>query len=146
MAAAQVEAAQAGLSTAQAGLAQTQVVAPFAGQAGTVLARPGETATPGQALVMFGDTSSMHVETTDLRETDVTSLRTGMPVEVTFDALPGQTFKGTITRIAPMSNTDKGSTNYTVIVDVEKLDPRPALGDDGFCERADKVTVRWVRN
>ena len=35
----------------------------------------------------------MHVETTDLRETDVTRLELGMPVEVTFDALPGRTYE-----------------------------------------------------
>ena len=36
----------------------------------------------------------MRVETTDLRETDVARLAIGMPVEVTFDALPDRTFRG----------------------------------------------------
>jgi multidrug efflux pump subunit AcrA (membrane-fusion protein) len=45
-----------------------------------------------------------------------------MSVEVTFDALPGRTFQGTITQIAPMSTSEQGSTNYTVTVDVADPD------------------------
>ena len=43
---------------------------------------------------MLGDTSELRVETTDLRETDVTRLAVGMPVEFTFDALPGHDLPG----------------------------------------------------
>jgi multidrug resistance efflux pump len=125
MADARVNSAQAALASAQAALAQAQVIAPFAGQVGTVYLRAGELATPGQAVLALGDTGAMRVETTDLRETDVARLMVGMPVEVTFDALPGRTFQGTVARIAPMSSTEKGSTNYTVIVEV--ADPDPAL-------------------
>ena len=101
-------------------------------QAGAVSARPGEMATPGQALLTLGDTSRMHVETTDLRETDVGRLKMGMTVEVTFDALPGRTFQGTIRQIAPMSSAEKGSTNYTVTVDVAGLDPSLRWGMTAF--------------
>ena len=55
-----------------------------------------------------------------------------MPVEVTFDALPGRTFQGNVARIAPMSSTEKGSTNYTVIVDVADLDPALRWGMTAF--------------
>jgi HlyD family secretion protein len=132
MAEARVASAKAALATARAQLAQTQVFAPFAGQVGAVSARPGEMATPGQALLTLCDTSQMRVETTDLRETDVGRLKVGMPVEVTFDALPGRTFQGTIRQIAPMSNAEKGSTNYTVIVDVPGLDASLRWGMTAF--------------
>jgi multidrug efflux pump subunit AcrA (membrane-fusion protein) len=74
----------------------------------------------------------MHVETTDLRETDVTRLKVGMPVEVSFDALPGRTFDGEIARISPMSTSEKGSINYTVMVDVAGLDPSLRWGMTAF--------------
>jgi multidrug resistance efflux pump len=74
----------------------------------------------------------MHVETTDLRETDVTRLELGMPVEVSFDALPGRTFDGEITRISPMSSTEQGSTNYTVEINVTDLDPSLRWGMTAF--------------
>jgi HlyD family secretion protein len=129
---ARVASAKASLETARALLAQTLVFAPFTGQVGSVSARPGEMATPGQVLLTLGDTSQMHVETTDLRETDVGRLKTGMGVEVTFDALPGRAFRGTIRKIAPMSSAEKGSTNYTVTVDVPGLDASLRWGMTAF--------------
>jgi RND family efflux transporter MFP subunit len=138
MAEARVQSARAALAAAEAQLAQTQVRAPFAGQVGAVLGRPGELAAPNQPVLILGDTAAMHVETTDLRETDVTRLKVGMPVEVTFDALPGEIFQGTITRIAPMSRVEQGSTTYTVIVEVADLDPSLRWGMTAFVNiRAD---------
>ncbi len=123
MADARVRQAQAALGAAQAQLQQMQIVAPFAGQVGSVMARPGEMAVPGSPLILLGDTSQMQVETTDLRETDVAHVQEGMRVEVSFDALPGRTFEGTILRIAPISTTEKGSTDFTLTVAVTDLDP-----------------------
>jgi HlyD family secretion protein len=132
MADARVKSAEAALASARAALAQTQVIAPFAGQVGAVYLRTGELATPGQPVLALGDTGIMRVETTDLRETDVARLAVDMPVEVTFDALPGQTFRGAVARIAPMSSAEKGSTNYTVIIDVADLDPALRWGMTAF--------------
>jgi len=129
---ARIKSAQAALAQAQAQLKQTQVVAPFAGQVGTIHVRPGELASPGQPVLMLGDTSKLRVETTDLRETDVTRLKIGMPVELTFDALPGRAFQGKIARIAPMSTTEKGSTNFTVIVEIPDPDPSLRWGMTAF--------------
>lgn len=127
-----VQQARAALASAQAQLAQTQVKAPFAGEVGKVLARVGELASPGVPTIMLGDTRHMRVETTDLRETDVTRLAEGMSVEVTFDSLPGEVFQGEITHIAAMSTVEKGSTNYTVIVELAELDPRLRWGMTAF--------------
>ena len=127
-----VASARAVLAAAETQLQEAQVRAPFAGQIGTVSVRPGELAVPGQVLLMLGDTNTLRVETTDLRETDVTRLQLGMPAEVTFDALPNRKFQGTVSRIAAMSTTDKGSTNYTLIIDVADLDPGLRWGMTAF--------------
>lgn len=132
MAEARVLSAQAARQTAQALLQQSQVIAPFAGQVGTLSVRPGEMATPGQSLLLLGDPGEMHVETTDLREIDVVRLETGMAVDVSFDALPERIFKGTITSIAPVSNTEKGSTNYTVHIEVAEMDDSLRWGMTAF--------------
>jgi HlyD family secretion protein len=92
----------------------------------------GEQATPGVFAILLGDTRTMHVETTDLRETDVVRLTVGMPVEVTFDALPDDIFAGTITRIAPVSSSTQGSTNYTVQVDLAELNEQLRWGMTAF--------------
>ncbi len=129
---ASIQSAKAALAAAQAQVDETLVIAPFDGQVGTIFVRTGELGTPGSPVLMLGDTTDMRVETTDLRETDVTRLDVGMPVEVTFDAVPNEIFNGTIVRVAPMSTVDKGSTNYTVIVEVEDLDPGLRWGMTAF--------------
>jgi len=132
MAAARVASAQAALDGAQAQLQLTQVRAPFAGQVGAVNVRPGEIVNPGDAALLFGDTNKMHVETTDLRETDVIHVHPGQTVEVTFDALPDRIFTGTVTSVAPVSSAVQGSTNYTVDVEVAELDPLLRWGMTAF--------------
>lgn len=132
MAMARVQSARAAVVSAQAQLAQSQIVAPFAGQVGTIDVRLGELAVSGEALLQVGDTRTMHVVTTDLRETDVVRLQTGMPVEVTFDALPEVLFAGEIVQIAPMSSAAQGSTNYTVKITVVDLDANLRWGMTAF--------------
>ena len=129
---ARIGTAKAQLASAQAHVGQSQIVAPFSGQVGALLVRSGELVAAGQALVLLGDTGSMHVETTDLRETDVVHLRSGQKVEVTFDSLPDRIFDGIITHIAPVSTSDRGSTNFTVHVDVPRLDENLRWGMTAF--------------
>lgn len=129
---ARVQSALAALAMSKAELAKGQLVSPFAGRVGAIHPRIGELVTPGQPLILLGDTSQMHVKTTDLRETDVVRLATNMPVEVSFDALPDKLFQSRITRIAPVSTAEKGSTNYTVEVDVDTLDSRLRWGMTAF--------------
>lgn len=118
---ARIRTAMAQLANARAQVQQGQIVAPFDGRVGAVHVRTGELVTAGQALILLGDTKEMHVETTDLRETDVIHLIDGQEVEVTFDSLPDQVFAGVITHIAPVSTSDKGSTNFTIHVEVPQL-------------------------
>ena len=118
---ARIRTTKAQLASAMAQVELGQIVAPFDGRVGEVHARTGELVTAGQTLVLLGDTNEMHVETTDLRETDVIHLIDGQDVEVTFDSLPDQVFAGIITHIAPVSTSDRGSTNFTVHVEVPQL-------------------------
>ena len=129
---AHIRTAKAQLAGATAHVGQSQIVAPFPGQVGSVLVRSGELVTAGQVLVLLGDTNKMHVETTDLRETDVVHLQSGQEVEVTFDSLPDRIFGGLISHIAPVSTSDKGSTNFTIHVEVPQLDEDLRWGMTAF--------------
>lgn len=132
MAEARVMSAQAALDTAQAQLRFNQIVAPFAGQVGEINVRLGELTPVDRNAVVIGDTRTMHVKTTDLRETDVVWVTEGMPVEVTFDARPEQIFAGTVTQVAPVSTTEQGSTNYTATIDVADLNESLRWGMTAF--------------
>ena len=77
MARARVASAMAALGSAQAALDQSQIRAPMDGQIGTINLRIGEMATPERFVILLGQTDDMHVETTDLRETDVVNVSVG---------------------------------------------------------------------
>ncbi len=53
-------------------------------------------------------------------ELDILSLSTGQEAAITLDALPGQSFTGTVKKIDPTGTNDGGSTKYTVTVEVAK--------------------------
>jgi len=131
---ANVTQAQAATDLAQATVDKLQLTAPFAGTIGNVYAREGELLTPGQTVLALGDMSTLRVETTDLSEVDVARVTVGQPVNVTFDALKGQTLQGRVTRIAPMSSASQGGVNYTVIVELDQLDPALKWGMTAFTD------------
>ena len=58
-------------------------------------------------------------------ELDIPSVQQGQKVQITVDALPGQTFTGYVDKININGVTANGVTNYPVTVMVE--DPDPAL-------------------
>ena len=74
------------------------------------------------------------METTDLSEVDVARVAVGQPVNVTFDAIKGKTLKGRVTRIAPMSSAGQAGVNYTVIVELDLLDPALKWGMTAFTD------------
>jgi HlyD family secretion protein len=85
-------------------LNRTIAVAPFDGIVTNEPVREGETVvegiqnTEGSTLMTLADMSVVTAEV-KVDETDIVNLRTGQTAEVTVDALPGKTFKGTVTLV-----------------------------------------------
>lgn len=115
--------AAAAYRQAQSALESATLLAPFAGTVASVSVNEGESVAPGVPVVALGDLSHLRVETDDLSETAVARVRVGQPVAVTFEALPGKTFKGKVTSIALIATQRQGGINYTVTIEVEGLDP-----------------------
>ena len=134
VAAAAVQQAQVAVDVAQAQLQKLQLTAPFEGTIGTVYSRQGEVAAPNQPLLTIGDLGQLQIETTDLGEADVARVREGQSVQVTFDALPGKTFAGTVKRIAPMSTPGQSGVNYAVLVTLNEADPALRWGMTAFVD------------
>jgi multidrug efflux pump subunit AcrA (membrane-fusion protein) len=131
---ASVQQAQVAVDTAKTQLEKLQLIAPFTGTIGTVMNRSGEVAAPGQPIVTLGNLGSLRVETTDLSETDIARVQEGQTVNVTFDALPGQTITGRVTRIAPMSTPGQSAVNYIVTVVLDEIDPALRWGMTAFVD------------
>lgn len=131
---AQVAQAQAALDAAKAALSKATLIAPFTGIVGMVYVHEGETVTPGQPLIVLGDLSTLWVETTDLDEAQVTRVAVGQPVTVTFDAVPERAFTGHVTHISPMAAPGGGGVNYTVVIELDEIDPQIKWGMTAFVD------------
>ncbi len=129
-----VQDAQLALEAAYVALARMEISPPFSGTVGMVHVRAGEFIAPGQPIATIGDLTTLCVETTDLDEIDVAQVYVGQEATITFDALPDRAFTGRVRRIATMADPGGGGVNYTVILDVEELDPLIRWGMTAFID------------
>jgi len=93
--AAALEVAEAQVSLSRAQLARMKIFAPFDATTGIRRADVGDYLKDGADIVSLEDLSSLSVDFS-LPERYVARVRTGQPVEVALDALPGRSFKGRI--------------------------------------------------
>lgn len=115
-------AAEAQLSLAEIDLAATTLRAPVAGTVGDLSARLGERVQPGQRLLSLVPLDQLYVEA-NFKETQLRDMQTGQPVELAFDAFPGQTLKGRVDSFSPASGAEwallpaqNATGNFTKIV------------------------------
>ncbi len=84
------------------------LTAPFSGILGIRRISPGALITAGEPLTTLDDLSSIRVEF-EAPSVFLSALRSGMELEATSDAFPGETFRGTLThidtRIDPVTRT-----------------------------------------
>ncbi len=102
------------LSIAEDQLRYSRIIAPMDGTVIQRTIQPGETVVPGVAAT-FDDKSllvvadlSVLLAKAELNQIDVAKVRLGQEVSLTLDALPGKTYRATVTKIAPASTLPKG--------------------------------------
>jgi HlyD family secretion protein len=105
-------------------LAETEIHAPFAGEVAVVDTRVGEQVTPGAIAIRLANFSAWQIETEDLTELDIVGVVPGMPVTLTFDALPDLKIKGTVRYVRPIGGDRRGDIVYTVVIDPAQQDKR----------------------
>ncbi len=121
---ADVAAATASLQQALVSLGDTELRAPFDGIMATVNKAEGEQVSPGEPVVVIADNTAWEIETSDLTEFDIVGITQGRPVVLTFDAIPDLEMSGTVVRIRPIGEDNRGDTVYKVVVAPDKDDPR----------------------
>ncbi|NBB66182.1 HlyD family efflux transporter periplasmic adaptor subunit [Pseudomonas sp. ODNR1LW] len=125
--AAAVENARAAVRLAQIDLANTRIIAPRAGRLGEIGVRQGQYVTAGTQLM--GLVPDVVWVTANMKETQMRDIRVGQPVEITVDALGGQTLRGRVERIAPAAGSE-----FSVI--------RPDNATGNFTKVAQRIPVR----
>ena len=117
---AQVAAAEAALEAARLNLDKATLRAPFAGIVARVNIDPGDLVGSGVTPAMqIVDVSELRVEV-NVSDTDVARVRKGMPAEVTVDAIPGKTFAGTVTFVAPTATVVGNVRTYLVRITLDR--------------------------
>lgn len=137
---AQVARAQASLDQARTLLEYTTITASRDGvilerlvEEGTIITSGRSAVAQGTDIVLLGDLTEMFVEVS-LNEADVSLIEPGQRADVLIDALPGERFRGVVSRIDPRAVTQQNVTTVLVTVRIENPDPRLKPGMTATCE------------
>lgn len=115
-----LESAQLSLRRAQDALENYIVTSPISGTVIEKTFKEGDkidSMDSGSLAVLF-DLSAMELKL-NVSELDIGKIREGQTVEIAADALPGQTFRGTVARLSVNGTTTNGFTTYPVTVRLE---------------------------
>ena len=128
--------AQAVQSQAELNLGYTTIVAPIDGMVGNRTLRIGQFVQAGTQLMSVVPVGGAYV-VANFKETQLTDVREGQPVDIAVDMFPGQTVHGHVDSIAPASGQefallppDNATGNFTKVV--QRIPVKIALdaGDD----------------
>lgn len=123
-----LENAKAQVAAAQMALERASLTAPFAGSILKVDIKTGETAIPGQPVMILADVSQWYVDTTDLAEKEVVKVAEGQDVRIIPDALADLTLHGRVESISQIASNRAGDVTYTVRIKLDESDPRLRWG------------------
>jgi membrane fusion protein (multidrug efflux system) len=120
--AADLEGAKAVLRAAQLKLGYTRIVAPFDGVVSERQVQEGDYVNIGTNLINVVPLPNVYV-IADYKETQLTHVQPGQPVEITVDSFPDEKWRGRVERIAPASGSqfallppDNATGNFTKVV------------------------------
>jgi membrane fusion protein (multidrug efflux system) len=123
--------AQAALAAAKLRLGYTRIVAPFDGVVGERQVQPGDYVNIGSSLINIVPLPNVYV-IANYKETQLTRVKPGQPVEITIDTFPDQTLRGQVERVSPASGSqfallppDNATGNFTKVV--QRIPVRIAL-------------------
>jgi membrane fusion protein, multidrug efflux system len=129
---ADLHAKEAALTVAQVNLGYTTIEAPGDGTVGERQVRPGQLVSPGTQVISF--VSKIKWVQGNYRETQLTNMKVGDPVDIAVDEYPGKVIHGKVLEIAPASGSqfallppDNATGNYTKVV--QRIPVKIALDD-----------------
>jgi len=110
-----VEQAQITLQQAQSNISKAQLIAPFDGVVADLNIQVGQPATASTQALVLVDLSQLWA-LVNVAESDLPQIKVGQTAQITFDALPGQTYTGHVIEVALAGVTTSGVVNYPVTV------------------------------
>ena len=111
------------LESAQENLEDYSITAPISGTVVTKTAKAGDNIEGGSdsTLCVIYDLSYLEM-TMSIDELDISSVEVGQEVQITADAVEGQTYTGVVTEVSVAGTTSGGITTYPVTVRIDETD------------------------
>jgi len=123
----EVAAAEAKVAAAQAIVNEDRLAAPFAGTITDVYDEVGDLVSSGTSAYVIQDQSKLLIDVS-VSVVDISGVEVGQPATITFDAISGQTYTGTVDTVSSTGTSSSGSVNYTVTVAIDNPDAKIKSG------------------
>ncbi len=122
-----VSAAEARVAAAEATLNLSRIVAPMSGRVTVAEPKVGDMVKSGQTAFQVDDLSALFIDV-NIPEVDINRIIVGQPVEISFDAILGQTYKGIVIEAGKAGSLVDGAINFKVKVRLIEPDEQIKTG------------------
>lgn len=138
-----VQNAQLSLQSAQEALDSYTITSPISGTVIEKNLKAGDQLNGGDsgAMAVIYDLSQLELQM-DVSELDIGQIQPGQTVEITAEALPGQTFTGVVEKVSVNGTTTDGFTTYPVTILLSEygdLNPGMNVSADIIVERSENM-------
>ena len=114
-----VKNAQIALDQAKSNLNKAQLIAPFDGVVADLNIQVGQQSSASAQPIILVDLSGLEAQV-NISETDLPRIKLGETVQVTFDALTGQTYSAKVVEVALVGTTTQGVVNYPATIALDQ--------------------------
>jgi HlyD family secretion protein len=136
-----IAAAKARVAAAQSTINQSKIIAPFSGVITQAEPLPGDLVTPSQTAFRLDDLAHLLVDL-QISEVDINNVTVGQAVTISFDAVQGKAYTGTVSKISQAGDSSGSGVNFTVTVELSQADELVKPG----MTAAVNITVREIKD
>ncbi|MEN4010604.1 MAG: efflux RND transporter periplasmic adaptor subunit [Chloroflexota bacterium] len=124
----EIKAAEVRIAAIQAALALARLESPFAGTVTEINIKSGDLVTPGSVAFRIDDLSRLLVDV-QVPEVDINRIQVGQPARLSFDAIQGKEYNGSVVQVGKVGVTAAGMVNFVVTIVLEDADQavRPGM-------------------
>lgn len=122
-----VAAARARVAAVEATLNLSKLIAPFDGTVTQASAVTGDQVAPGTTAFRVDDLSSLLVDV-QVSEVDINNVAIGQNATLSFDAILGKIYNGTVVEVGQAGDTIQGVVSFTVTVELTDADEQVKPG------------------